>query len=280
MELPAITPCQMISFREHLIREERSNATLEKYLREVGRFASFLGTGEITKPKVLAYRDRLLEQYQAGTVNGMLSAINSFLAFAGMRDCAVKLLEAQRRTFLKEERELTEAEYPRLLQAAKQRKSQRLYYLMMTLGSTGIRVSELKFITVKALKAGFADIRLKGKNRTILLPRELTGKLKQYILRTGISNGPVFQTKGGKPLDRSNICHEMKQLCHETGIDKRKVFPHNLRHLFARCFYAIEKNLSHLADILGHSSIETTRIYVATSLKAQEKIFRKMQLIL
>lgn len=162
---------------------------------------------------------------------------------------------------------------------AKKRPNLRLYYVILTICGTGIRVSELKFITVDALKSGKVQIHLKGKDRTILLPQKLRGKLNQYVSIQSIRKGPVFQTRSGKPLDRSNICHEMKQICEEAKVDKEKVFPHNLRHLFARCFYAVEKNLALLADILGHSSIETTRIYVAEGVRTHERILKKMRLI-
>ena len=183
------------------------------------------------------------------------------------------------KVFVDEEKELTEEEYRRLLEVAKKRPNLRLYYVILTICGTGIRVSELKFITVDALKSGKVQIHLKGKDRTILLPQKLLGKLNQYVSIQSIRKGPVFQTRSGKPLDRSNICHEMKQICEEAKVDKEKVFPHNLRHLFARCFYAVEKNLALLADILGHSSIETTRIYVAEGVRTHERILKKMRLI-
>lgn len=267
------------AFEEYLIQEEKSDATIEKYMREVAFLSEFLHHEKIDKKNLLAYRETLLERFQVQTVNGKLSAINAYLKFAGLGRFAVKLLKIQRRSFLCENKELTDSEYRRLLSAAKQRRDMRLYYLMMTVCSTGIRVSELKFITVNALHIGHAEIRLKGKNRTVILPKKLVEKLWKYALQNGIKSGPVFQTRSGRPLDRSNICHAMKQLCQYARVDVRKVFPHNLRHLFARSFYAIEKNLAHLADILGHSSIETTRIYIAASMKSHERVIRKMQLI-
>ncbi len=267
------------AFRKHLIQEEKSDATIEKYMREVAFLSKFLYQKNITKEIILAYRESLLERFQVQTVNCKLSAINAYLKFAGLGHCAVKLLKVQRRSFLHESRELTDVEYRRLLTVAKQRCNMRLYYVMMTVCSTGIRVSELKFITVDALHAGYAEIRLKGKNRRVILPRDLVEKLREYISRRDIKNGPVFQTRNGKPLDRSNICHDMKRLSKLAQVEERKIFPHNLRHLFARSFYAIEKNLAHLADILGHSSIETTRIYITASMKSHERVIRKMQLI-
>ena len=186
----------------------------------------------------------------------------------------------QRRAFIDEKRELTEAEYRRLLSAAKAQGNNRMYCLLMTIAGTGIRISELRFITVKAVKKGRAEIRLKGKTRTILLTKELRSRLLKYISQCGISNGCVFRTRSGRPLDRSNVCHDMKKLCRDASVDPNKVFPHNLRHLFARVFYAVEKNLAHLADVLGHSSIETTRIYVAASAREYEKTLCRMRLII
>ena len=186
----------------------------------------------------------------------------------------------QHRAFIEGNRELTEAEYRRLLSAAKQRKNKRLYYLLLTVCATGIRISELKYITMEALRTGRADIRMKGKSRTVILPKDLARKLEEYAHQQHILEGMIFQTRSGNPLDRSNIWNEMKALSKAANINPQKVYPHNLRHLFARSFYSIEKNLSHLADILGHSSIETTRIYVAVSVEEHEKTIKKMKLII
>ncbi len=185
----------------------------------------------------------------------------------------------QRQAFLNESRELSEAEYRQLLSTAQANGNERLYLIMLTLCGTGIRVSELPYITVEAAESGRAQIRMKGKIRTIILQKELRKRLKRYAKERGITNGHIFRTRSGRPLDRSNICHDMKKMCDETKIDSDKVFPHNLRHLFARTFYAIEKNLAHLADILGHSRIETTRIYVAVSAAAHERILNRMNLV-
>lgn len=266
-------------FQKHLMQEEKSSATIKKYMREVELFSEFLRGKGVNKEIILAYREYLLNQFQAQTVNGKLSAISAYLKFAGWDHLAVKLIKVQRRSFLSEDKELTDVEYRRLLTAAKQQHNLRLYYLMMTVCSTGIRISELKFITLDVLKVGYAEIRLKGKNRRVILPKDLVERLQHYVSQQGVTTGPVFQTRNGRPLDRSNICHDMKRLCEVARVDANKVFPHNLRHLFARSFYAIEKNLAHLADILGHSSIETTRIYIAVSMKSHERVIRKMQLI-
>ena len=228
----------------------------------------------------MEYRDQLLKKRKAQTVNGSISAINAFLDFDGLPECKVKLLKVQRQAFIEENRELSQIEYKRLLRSAQSKGNQRLYHLMLTLCSTGIRIGELSFITVEAVRAGRAEINLKGKNRTIILQKKLRNKLQQYIKKQNLERGYVFRTKNGRPLDRSNICHDMKKLCAEAQVDRRKVFPHNLRHLFARTYYTIEKNLAHLADILGHSRIETTRIYVAVSAREHERTLQKMKLIL
>ena len=198
----------------------------------------------------------------------------------GLPALRLKFFRVQRRAFIDEKRELTEAEYRRLLSAAKAQGNNRMYCLLMTIAGTGIRISELRFITVKAVQKGRAEIRLKGKTRTILLTKELRSRLLKYISQCGISNGCVFRTRSGRPLDRSNVCHDMKKLCRDAAVDPNKVFPHNLRHLFARVFYAVEKNLAHLAVVLGHSSIETTRIYVAASAREYEKTLCRMRLII
>lgn len=267
-------------FKSYLIENEKTSTTIEKYIREVKRLLIFLNNREPTKSLLLEYREILKQQHKAQTVNSKLSAINSFLYFSGYNDRKIRFLKVQRKAFIEANRELTEREYRNLLMQAQRQGNDRLYYIMMTICSTGIRISELKYITVNAIKCGQTEISLKGKNRTIILPKELRQKLLIYCKSKNIQDGYVFQTKNGLALDRSNIWHEMKKLCKTTNIDPNKVFPHNLRHLFARVFYAVEKNLAHLADILGHSSIETTRIYVGTSISEYERTLRKMKLII
>lgn len=235
---------------------------------------------ELTKPVLLEYREYLQQKCRSQTVNGALSAINAFLDFKGWQECKVKLLKVQRQAFIDETRELSEAEYKRLLHAAQERGNERLYLLMLTVCGTGIRISELVYITVEAANAGRAEIRMKGKSRTIILQKELRKNLIRYAKEKEITSGHIFRTKSGRPLDRSNICHDMKKLCAAAKVNQRKVFPHNLRHLFARTFYAVERNLAHLADILGHSRIETTRIYVAVSAAAHERILNRMKLVI
>lgn len=275
-----ITESEIQAFENSLYLNEKSKATVKKYVKAVEKLAEYLEDGEFTRHRLLEYREYLQTKNKAQTVNGALSAINAFLDFCGWQECRVKFLKVQRQAFLQEARELSKKEYERLLNAALAKNKERLYLLMLTAGSTGIRISELAYITAEALKIGRAEICMKGKNRTIILPKELRKKLLKYAGRQGIESGPIFRTKSGRPLDRSNICHDMKKLSEEAKVDASKIFPHNLRHLFARTFYAIEKNLAYLADVLGHSRIETTRIYVAASVSAHEKILDKMKLVI
>ena len=275
-----ITEADVERFQKEMMENEKAEATIKKYVREAECLKNFLNGSCLTKEILLNYRDRLIKNYQAQTVNGKLSAVNGFLEAIGLPALRLKFFRVQRRAFIDEKRELTEAEYRRLLSAAKAQGNNRMYCLLMTIAGTGIRISELRFITVKAVKKGRAEIRLKGKTRTILLTKELRSRLLKYISQCGISNGCVFRTRSGRPLDRSNVCHDMKKLCRDAAVDPNKVFPHNLRHLFARVFYAVEKNLAHLADVLGHSSIETTRIYVAASAREYEKTLCRMRLII
>lgn len=274
-----ITEERVEAFERYLYLNEKAKATVSKYVKSVCRLAQFLGGEELTKQRLLEYREQMQPKSKAKTVNGSLSAINAFLEFEGWEECKVKLLKVQHQMFLEEERELSREEYKRLLAAALAQKNERLHLLMETVCSTGIRIGELVYITVEAARDGRAEIRMKGKNRTIILQKKLRDKLLKYAEEKRIANGHIFRSKSGRPLDRSNICHDMKKLCKAAGVDSRKVFPHNLRHLFARTFYAIEKNLAHLADVLGHSRIETTRIYVAVSAAAHERILNRMELI-
>ena len=276
---PALEHIQ--AYADHLRLEEKSAATVEKYLRDVRAFARWLEGREITKERTAAWKPHLVERgYAPASINAKLSAINAWLGFAGLPELRVKLLRTQRNAFIEERRELSGNEYKRLLAAAQDRNNLRLYHVMLTICSTGIRVGELRYITLEAARAGRAEITLKGKTRVVLLPRELRGRLLRYAARCGIPGGPVFRTRSGKPLDRSNICHDMKRLCAQARVDAHKVFPHNLRHLFARSFYAVDKNLAHLADVLGHSSVETTRMYVAASARVHERTLQRMRLII
>lgn len=267
-------------FESYLYLNERARATVNKYVQSVRKLAEYLNGERVEKTRLLEYREYLLRQRKAQTVNGALSAINAFLDFCGKQECRVRLLKVQRQAFLDEERELSEAEYRRLLAAALRCGNERLYLIMLTVCGTGIRISELPYITVEAARGGRAQIRLKGKSRLIILQKKLRGRLLRYAAGQRIKSGYIFRTRSGRPIDRSNICHDMKKLCEAAGVDPGKVFPHNLRHLFARTFYAVERNLAHLADVLGHSRIETTRIYVAVSAAAHEKILEQMRLVI
>ncbi len=248
-------------FRGHLFNEERAEATINKYLRDVKAFVKWLGGKRATKQAVLEYKRTLVETHSPSSVNSMLSSLNMFFKFLKKTDLQVKLLKIQRNIFVDREKELSKEEYEKLLRAAKSKNNERLYLLMQTICSTGIRVSELQFITVEAIMRKEAYINCKGKHRRVLLPQGLCKILSAYIKERKIQSGSIFVTKSGKPLDRSNICHDMKKLCNDAGVLPSKVFPHNLRHLFARTYYSIEKDIVRLADILGHSGINTTRIY-------------------
>lgn len=248
-------------FKEYLIDEEKSKATIEKYIRDLTVFVCWLGGAELNKTKVLGYKEYIISKYAPASVNSILSSLNSFFDFIGEYGLKVKNLKIQKQIFAKNEKELTKAEYDRLLAAAKAEGNQKLNLLMQTICATGIRVSELKYITVEVLKDGRADVNMKGKLRVIIIPKELCRMLKKYAAEQKISSGSIFVTKTGRPLDRTNIWKLMKSLCESANVDKGKVFPHNLRHLFARTFYSIEKDIVRLADILGHSSVNTTRIY-------------------
>ncbi|NLH92516.1 MAG: tyrosine-type recombinase/integrase [Atopobium sp.] len=275
-----ITADSIRQYSEYMSERERSGATIQKYVHELELLKEYLCGRAVTKNELIDYRIHASAVYKAETVNGKINAINSFLKFNGMNDCVLRLLRIQKKPFLDEDRELTETEYKRLLKAARAHDNRRLYYLMMTLSGTGIRISELKYITVEAVKAGQAEVSMKGKERVILIPAELRKRLSSYMKEEEITSGYVFCTRSGKPLNRSNICHDMKKLCSDAEVNPRKVFPHNFRHLFARQFYAIEKNLAHLADILGHSSVETTRIYLKSSAREYDRTLSRMKLII
>ena len=234
-------------FREYLIESEKSDATVQKYIREITDLKKYLAGEPVTKGKLISYRRILQEKKRATTVNGTLSAINSYLQFAKIPECSVKLLKIQRNAFVNEEKELTEEDYRKLLDAAAMHKKDRLYHLILTICGTGIRVSEVRYITVESLDKGKAEISMKGKNRVIILPKKLIQRLRDYIQKKKIVSGPIFCTRTGKVMDRSNICHEMKKLAEFVGVRREKVHPHSLRHLFARQFYAVHKNIAHLA---------------------------------
>lgn len=270
--------CQRINdFRDFLIQEEKSDSTIEKYIRDVTRFVNFIGCREVTKQEVMDYKKSLAKNYAPASVNSMLVALNCFLHFVGRDDCCVKLLKIQRQLFINEKKELTEAEYRRLLKTAR---GSRLELVIQTICETGIRVSELKYITVEAVRQGRAVVDCKNKTRVIFIPASLRGILLRYIKKSGITAGSVFVTKNGRPLNRSNVWRDMKTLCEKANVNREKVFPHNLRHLFARTFYSIERDIVRLSDLLGHSNINTTRVYTIETgkhhLDCLERIHRRL----
>ena len=267
------------SFNDYLINEEKAAATINKYLHDVGEFQIWLGEQELCKTAVLAYKSYLCERYAPASVNAALSSLNSFFNFMEWYDLRVKNLKIQKQIFASTDKELTKAEYDRLLQAAKQKKNERLYLLMQTICSTGIRVSEVRYITVEAVSRGIAEINCKGKRRQVFLPKQLCQILKQYIKEQKIKGGAVFVTKNGNPLDRSNIWSDMKKLCKAANVSEKKVFPHNLRHLFARTYYSLQKDIVRLADILGHSSVNTTRIYTMETGEIHRRQIQKLGLL-
>ncbi len=274
-----ITSEQIEKYRDHLIDEEKSKATVNKYVHDVYEFEKWIGAQALCKTIVLAYKAYLCERYAPASVNAALSSLNSFFNFMEWYDLRVKSLKIQKQIFASVDRELTKAEYDRLLQAAKQKKNERLYLLMQTICSTGIRVSELRHITVEAVGRGVAEINCKGKRRQVFLPKQLCRILGQYIKEQKRKSGAVFVTKNGNPLDRSNIWSDMKRLCREANVSEKKVFPHNLRHLFARTYYSIQKDIVRLADILGHSSVNTTRIYTMESGDIHRRQIQKLGLL-
>lgn len=272
-----ITNEQIRSFALHLHEDEKSEATVEKYIRDVSAFSSFLRERELTKQEVMEYKKQISENYAPASVNSMLVSINSFLDFIGFHDFRVKLLKIQRQMFVSEKKELTAAEYRRLLKAAQ---GTRLALVIQTICETGIRVSELEFITVEAVECGRAVVDCKNKTRVILIPTALRKTLLQYIKKTGVKAGSVFVTKTGKKLNRSNIWRDMKALCERANVDQEKVFPHNLRHLFARTFYSLERDIVRLADLLGHSSINTTRVYTIETGREHFNCLERMHRVL
>ena len=274
-----ITAIEIAAFKEHLILEERSTATIQKYIRDIKAFAKY-AEGAVTRETVIAYKKHLQEHYAVRSVNSMLASINSFFSFFGWNDLKVKSLKLQQQVFCPDEKELTKGEYTRLCRAAVRKHNERLNLILQTICGTGIRVSELQFITVEAAKCGEAVVRCKGKTRAVFIVRELRQKLLRYAAEQNIQSGMIFVTRTGKPISRTNIWREMKALCVEANVNPQKVFPHNLRHLFARVFYGIEKDIAKLADILGHSSINTTRIYIISTGMEHRRRMENMHLIL
>jgi len=257
-----ITNKDIQNFEAFLYVEEKAKATVEKYIRDIFAFKRWINDKELDKISVLKYKEHLTNlNYAPASVNSILSSLNSFFEFNEWHEFKVKMLKIQKRIFAEKSKELTKSDYERLLSAAKRRKNERLYYLMQTICASGIRVSELSSITIEAVTKGQATIKNKGKMRIVILSKDLCKMLSKYAHIQKITSGPLFITRTGKPLDRSTIWKMMKTLCESAGVDRDKVFPHNLRHLFARTYYSIQKDIVRLADILGHSNVNTTRIY-------------------
>lgn len=280
MEKQIITEKMIDKFKEYLILAERSDATIEKYIRDVRAFAEYAQSGSVTKETVIAYKKYLQDNYAVRSANSMLASINSLFSFLGWHDLRVKSLKLQRLLFCPEEKELTRAEYARLCSAAERKHNERLGLILQTICGTGIRVSELQFITVEAVRSGETVVNCKAKTRSVFIVKELRKKLLRYAAEQNIKSGMIFLTRTGKPISRTNIWREMKALCEEANVSPGKVFPHNLRHLFARVFYSIEKDIAKLADILGHSSINTTRIYIITTGTEHRRRMESMRLII
>lgn len=269
------------AFARRLAEEERSAGTVEKYLRDAGAFLEWLAGAPVNREAVTGWKAHLVRSgYRPATINSMLAALNTFLRFIGLEDCRVRALRVQRRLFQSEERELSRQEYQRLLDTARTLGRDRLALVMETICAAGIRVSEVRYITAEAVREGRTEIALKGKIRTILLPGKLCRKLEKYARQKKITSGELFLTRSGRPMSRKQIWAEMKGVCRAAGVAPSKVFPHNLRHLFARTYYTLEKDLSRLADILGHSSVNTTRVYTMESGAVHARQMERMGLVL
>lgn len=280
MEERILTADIIEDFRKNLELQEKSTSTIEKYIRDVKAFSVYAENAAITKEKVIAYKKYLRNNYAVRSVNSMLASINSLFNSLEWHDLKVKSLKLQQQVFCSEDRELTKAEYARLCKTAKRKKNKRLNLILQTICGTGIRVSELQYITVEAAKQGEAVVNCKAKTRSVFIVKELKQKLLRYAAEQNIKSGMIFVTRAGKPISRTNIWREMKALCAEADVNPGKVYPHNLRHLFARVFYGIEKDIAKLADILGHSSINTTRIYIISTGTEHRKRMENMHLII
>lgn len=270
----------VIDFLKELHQEEKSEATMDKYERDIRKFVRFLNGQTISKDLVIRYKQELMRKYASVSVNSMLIPVNRFLRFMNLHSCTVKTLKIQRASFRSKDKEITREEYVRLVKVAERSGDVRISLILQTIAATGIRVSELPFITVEALRDGIAHVTLKGKHREVLIPKQLRKKLKNYVGKRKLSTGSVFITRNGKPVHRGNVLKAMKRLCDMAHVEAKKVFPHNFRHLFACQFYKATKDIVRLADILGHSSINTTRIYTVVSMEEQGKQIHRLGLIL
>lgn len=276
----AVSPASLKEYASYLHEQERSSNTIEKYIRDLRAFFLFLSGKEIDKAAVLGWKESLAESHRPASINSMLAAVNGYLDFCGLALCKVKPVKMQRKIFLKAEKVLTREEYICLVRAAESKGNRRLSLLVQSICATGIRVSELKYLTVNSLYTGRAEVDCKGKIRVVFLTKELCRALRCYCRENNITRGPIFCTRDGRPLNRNNIWRDMKSLCRSAGVEPGKVFPHNLRHLFARTYYSMEKDLSRLADLLGHANISTTRIYTMDSGEEHAKQLDLMHLVL
>ncbi len=281
MNVLIITKEKIDEFKNYLRLEEKSENTIEKYLRDIHAFWKYVGEQTVTKELAIKYKEHLLsDEYAVRSVNSMIASLNSFFTFVGCEHLKIKTIKEQRQIFCSEEKELTREEYNRLLSAAERNGNKRLNLILQTICGTGIRVSELKFITVEAVKKGEAFVFCKGKRRSVFIVKALQKKLLKYAAEQNIESGCIFITRTGKPVSRTNIWRDMKKLCKEANVNPDKVFPHNLRHLFVRVFYGIEKDIAKLADILGHSSINTTRIYIISTGTEHRQRMENMRLVI
>lgn len=276
-----ITEELLEEYEKYLIEEEKSKATINKYLCDLRKFLLFAGERDVTKILTMEYKEYLLQQecYEVNSINSFLVALNGFLEYMGWHDARIKTCKIQKTAFASENKYLTKKEYKRLVAAARKLGNIRLVFILNTICSTGIRISELKCITVEGVKKGRIVIHNKGKVRTILIPDKLQKELQLYVTDRKIKTGAIFCTESGKEIHRSNVWRAMKSLCTEAEVEAEKIFPHNLRHLFAQCFYALKKDIATLADVLGHSSIETTRIYIRTTCEEHRKELEELGLV-
>lgn len=277
--MSTITLEQIREFKCYLVNEEKSTVTIDKYVHDITAFSKWIGNNALDKSTILEYKEVLIQKFATASVNAAIASLNSFFSFVEHPELKVKSIRVQRQMFCRSDKELTKLEYERLLRAAYSKRNERLMLVMQTICSTGIRVSELRFITVEAIKMGYARVNLKGKIRLIILPKELCSLLSKYARSRSISTGSVFITRNGRPLDRHTIWKEMKNLCKRAGVSRDKVFPHNLRHLFARTYYSAQKDIVRLADVLGHSSINTTRIYTIEDGHVHRQQVQKLGLV-
>ena len=280
MKKRRITGQSIVAFKKYLIENEKAEATIEKYVRDIRSFAEYAKDRALEKGLLLAYKDEMEKRYTPRSANSMLAAINAFFRFFGRQDLCVKQFKVQKEAYCSEDQFLTRGEYVSLVKAAEEKKNERLSLVVQTICGTGIRVSELESITLEAAKRGEAVVSCKGKTRKIFIVKSLQKKLLRYAMKKKITSGILFVTKNGRPLNRSNIWRQMKELCRQAGVEAQKVFPHNLRHLFARTFYGIDKDIAKLADILGHSNINTTRIYIITTGMEHQRCLENMRLII